>query len=77
MGYDTGTDPDTSGTSAVRLRDEYPAKCQPDNDRSGSAGVYDSWGDHECDLLSLYEQEKRKLNNEVCEYFKEHFSQCG
>ena len=58
MGYDAGPDPDTSGTSAVRLCDEYPAKRQPDKDRSGSTGVYDCRGNYECDFLYLYEQEK-------------------
>ena len=58
MGYDAGPDLDTSGTSAVRLCDEYPAKRQPDKDRSGSTGVYDCRGNYECDFLYLYEQEK-------------------
>ena len=58
MGYDAGPDPDTSGTSAVRLCDEYPAKRQPDKDRSGSTGVYDCRGNYECDFIYLYEQEK-------------------
>ena len=55
MGYDTGIDPDASGTSAACIFHEYPAKCKPDKDRFVCSGGNDSGNHFECGILYLYE----------------------
>ena len=52
MGHDTGTDPDTPGSTAFCLYHEYSAQCQPDHDRSGSTGLHNRQNRTECALLS-------------------------
>lgn len=55
MGYDTGADPDITGTSAAGILYEYLARCESDKDRTGSTGIYDSRSASESWILSVSE----------------------
>lgn len=49
---------DTSGSFAICLYHEHPAKCQFDEDRTGGTGINDRRYHIKCALLSASEPEK-------------------
>lgn len=61
MGYDTGLDPDSSGTFAICLFYEYPAKCKFDKNWISGTGFYDGRNYFECIILFVFEA--KRLNS--------------
>jgi len=59
VGYDPGTGPDTSGSIAVGILYEYPAKCKPDQDWSGRTGGNCDRNYFECGIFYLSESQRK------------------
>ena len=55
-----GADPDVTGAAAYGLLYEHPGKRQPDQDRSGGAGVHRRGGITQPGLFLVHEPEGRQ-----------------